>query len=196
MTFIRSLFERISNPAGRRKDLTMAKATPPARRADPKASTRRILDAMVSPLKAKIAGLEAGTKKPDDAPAAPAAKPGSALTEDRLLAILDAREAKRSASQSVADQKREFVATKLKDLPAFAAKSLGDDPANWPAEEQALRSDYRASLAAAGVKPANVGGKEPGGKPPAKAVDLTKMSPSEKFELGLKQDEKPPAAAE
>jgi len=175
----------------------MAKATPPARRADPKASTRRILESMVSPLKSEVAALKGQLgKKADDAPAAAApVKTGGALTEDRLLAILDARDARNAQTQSVADQRREFVATKLKDLPAFAARSLGDDPARWPEEEQALRTEYRASLAAAGVKPASVGGREPGGKPPAKAVDLSKLSPSEKFELGLKQEEKPPAAA-
>lgn len=57
-----------------------------------------------------------------------------------------------------------FIGEKMKDLPPTYQSQLGNDPAKWPTEEQAIRDRFRAEMAAAGFKVPDVGAGNAGGE--------------------------------
>jgi hypothetical protein len=85
-------------------------------------------------------------------------------------------------------QRDAYLANKLKDVPAAYRNQLGNDPAKWATEEQTIRDQFKTDLAAAGLKPKDVGGVTPaGGAPPTSSVDLSKLNPTQLAELSFKQ---------
>jgi hypothetical protein len=95
------------------------------------------------------------------------------------------------------DGKSRFVGEKMKDLPQVYQGLLGNDPAKWAAEEQDIRTRFKADLKTAGVTAADVGGDASQGASAAGAIDLSKMNTQAKLELGLKQSTaaRPPGTA-
>lgn len=111
-------------------------------------------------------------------------KPAPVTAEDVAKIVAEQLKGFQQTSQQTA-QREAYLGSKLKDLPAAYRNQLGPDPAKWAAEEQAIRDQFKADLAAAGVKPADVGGDQPGGQKPGQAVDLSKLSPVQKVMAGL-----------
>lgn len=111
-------------------------------------------------------------------------KPTPVTAEDVAKIVAEQLKGFQQTSQQTA-QREAYLGSKLKDLPAAYRNQLGPDPAKWAAEEQAIRDQFKADLAAAGVKPADVGGDQPGGQKPGQAVDLSKLSPVQKVMAGL-----------
>lgn len=56
-----------------------------------------------------------------------------------------------------------FIADKLKGLPASYAAKLGIDPAKFAAEEQTIRTEFKADMKALGFEVKDVGAGNPGG---------------------------------
>lgn len=117
------------------------------------------------------------------------------LTLDDLTRVLNDRDKQSRESADLASRRQTYVADKLKDLPPFAAAQLGNDPAKWPAEEQAARTQYREFMKSQGVTLPDVSGNPPASKaaggtttPAGAPVDLSKMSPVQLIEMGLKND--------
>lgn len=106
-----------------------------------------------------------------------------ALTLEDLNRVLNERDTR--SQQTAARQ--QYAATKLKDLPPGYEQRLGSDPAKWPAEEQQLRTEFRAFLGTQGVKPPDVGGGNAGGTAAGSVVDLSKQSTMALIEQGLAQ---------
>jgi hypothetical protein len=132
-------------------------------------------------------------------PAAPAeqgaaAKGGKGEAADKPLSMDDVRKAITDALSSTQQQQAKtqarasYAAEKLKDLPKVYQDQLPDtDDANALAQaEQRIRAAYQADFKLAGGKTADVGGQAAGGKPPTNAVDLSKVSPVQAIEMGLK----------
>lgn len=89
--------------------------------------------------------------------------------------------------QAIEQKRRDFAAEKLKGLPAVYGSRLGDDPAKWEAEAQAIAEQAKTELAAAGLKPADVGGRATGGTPPKSQVDVSKLSGTALITEGIKR---------
>jgi hypothetical protein len=81
------------------------------------------------------------------------------LTLDDITKLLDARDTQRAGTEA----RQKFIGEKLKGVPAAYHGLLGNDPAKWPAEEQAIRAQLQTDLAGLGVKAGNVGGGAGGG---------------------------------
>lgn len=157
----------------------------------------------IASLTTAVAGLAAGQQKLVDALSQqqaatqqqqPAGKPG-ALTADDVGRIVGEKLQAFQTSQQQSQQRQQFVGDKLKDVPAVYHTLLGNDPAQWPQQEQKIRDQFKADLAAAGVKAPSVSGDAGtgGSATPAgtAAVDVNKLSATQKIEMGLKQS--PPA---
>ena len=113
---------------------------------------------------------------------------GKAITEERIAELLDQREQRRQQSDDVARRKAAALGgEKGKDLPDAYKRLVGDDPAKWDAELAAAREQFHADHKAAGnAPPKDVGGGDPGGRPPAAVVDTSKMNAMQELQLGLK----------
>ena len=79
-----------------------------------------------------------------------------------------------------------YIATKMGDLPEVYRQQLSGDPANWSSQEQSIRAQYRADFAAIMAKGPRVDGAAAGGSPPSAAVDISKLNPLQKIELGIR----------
>jgi hypothetical protein len=163
-----------------------ATATPPAATGgfDSKAFGAELLGSfkshlaeVVKPLQEEINTLKGGGKaKPAEAEVKP-------LSADDVVRLLDARDSKLSALAA----RQEFISKKMSKLPAAYQAKLGNDPAKWPVEEQVIREEFRADLKSMGVKVPDLGGEgtEETVLSPAAAVDLSKMTASQKIGIGL-----------
>lgn len=88
---------------------------------------------------------------------------------ERAAATQKAAEAKAADDAKAAEAKaatEKFAAENLKGVPGRYHGDLGGDPAAWEAKAKAIREQFAADLAAAGVKVADVGGTA-GGEAPA-----------------------------
>jgi hypothetical protein len=98
-----------------------------------------------------------------------------------------------TTSQQQAQARQSYIDTKLKDvsekLPELLG-TLGNDPAKFAEQEQAIRGTFKSRMEALGVKAADVSGKTEGGKPAGAAVDTSKLSGFELLTLATK-DQKP-----
>jgi hypothetical protein len=74
------------------------------------------------------------------------------------------------------EAKNAFIAEKLKGVPAAYHGRLGDDPAKWPGEEQAIRNSLKSDLAMMGVAPKEVSGGDPGGASGSAATAEAKIT--------------------
>jgi hypothetical protein len=121
---------------------------------------------------------------------------GKAISAADVSKVVGEQIAAQNAARESSDARKAFVGEKLKDVPAVYAAKLGDDPAKWPADEQAIRTQYQADLAKAGVKAPNVDGAAgtAGAAKAGAAVDTSKISGQSLIEVGLK-DSKPVGAA-
>ena len=129
-------------------------------------------------------------QSPAPAPAAAAAsKDGTPkpITMEDIKALLDGRD-KSAAKSATRDG---YAKDKLGDLPAAYRNQLPDtdDMGALDKAAQTIREGYREDLKAKGFTVADVGGNAPAnGVPPAKGpVDMSKMSPTQLIEMGLKQ---------
>jgi hypothetical protein len=110
---------------------------------------------------------------------------GKPLTLDDVSKLLDNKLNAAQSSAQAAEQKKGFVADKLKDLPAAYQGQLGNDPSKWAAEEQAIRGQYKADFKTAGGTVPNVGGGDAKGAPPTQAVDTSKLKGRAALEAGI-----------
>lgn len=134
---------------------------------------------MVGQLTQQVSGLATalqGVKplKAEDVTAAAAAAVKSALAEV---------EGKRATG----DQRKAFIAEKLKGVPPAYAMALGEDPAKWDAEAAAITTRAKTELEAAGYKPADIGGKSTGGAAASTTPDFSKLNGQQLLEEGLKR---------
>jgi hypothetical protein len=88
-------------------------------------------------------------------------------------------------SQQQADARKAYIKAKMEKVPEIYHGLLGNDPAKWPAEEQAARERLKVDLAAQGVKPEPVGGDKTGGLSPAAVTDLSKIDPMGELEAAV-----------
>ena len=174
---------------------------PPAAPIDMKAlgeaiatSVKSAVDAAVKPLADNQQALASALAKlPAATPAAEKDKPadaGKPLTAEDVGKIVGEQLKGFQQQQSQSAERTRFQQDKLKDLPEVYRNQLGNDPAKWAAEEQAIRDRYKADFKAAGGKVEDVGGEQPGGQAPAASLDLSKNSPVQNIALGLR-DAKP-----
>jgi hypothetical protein len=194
------LFRRSPRTGGRKANMAETTTT-----ATPQASSGGInqeaVDASISkamgPLLEKLDKLVNATAPITPAAAAQTANADKPLTAAELTRMLDQRDEQRSNQQKLQDGKSRFVGEKMKDLPQVYQGLLGNDPAKWAAEEQDIRTRFKADLKTAGVTAADVGGDASQGASAAGAIDLSKMNTQAKLELGLKQSTaaRPPGTA-
>lgn len=113
----------------------------------------------------KKAAEDAAKKAADDAAGAGEAKP-LAFTQEQFDKAVEAKASKLiddklaardQTAQQTAERAR-FIGEKLKDLPEVYRAKLGNDPAKWAADEQAIRDGLKADLKGLGIDPANIGG--------------------------------------
>jgi hypothetical protein len=186
----------LGRPAGGRKATTMAgeTTTPPAPGGLDLTALSTAIGAAVAeankPLLEQLSKLQSPAAPATPTPTATAGGAGGGdkpkfLTAEDLVRVLDARD----QTRQTADARRSFASDKLKDLPPGYESRLGNDPAKWPAEEQQLRTEYRAFLDKQGIKVPDVGGgaAADGTKKPGEVVDLSKMSTIDKMVAGLKE---------
>jgi hypothetical protein len=166
------------------------------------------IEAVFKPLVAQVGDLAKNQKVIADtiaatpaAPATPAAskddKP-KALTADEVDALLTRKLAEAQAKGAKSADRQAFIDTKMKDVPAAYRGKLGDDPAQWAAQEQAIRGEWAADLKAVGFTPPNVGGGAGGAggtTPAAKAVDETKLSGAQLLSIAVEESAVPSRAA-
>lgn len=155
----------------------------------------------------KLAGALAKANKPlldalDKLAATPAATPAPAaaaekkdeaakpLTAADVAKIVADTMGTARASDQAAAARQATIETKLKDLPAAYRNQLGNDPAKWQAEEQAIRDAYKADFKAAGGadQTKDVGGNNggAGAAKPAQTLDLSKLTPTQLIAQGLR----------
>lgn len=147
------------------------------------------------PFQDVIAKFEAASSAPPAAATTAATDGGKpkAFTLEDVSKLLDSKLQQQAASSKQAEERKGFVAAKLKDLPPAYQNQLGPDPSKWAAEEQAIRDQYKADFKIAGGTTPKVEGGNPGGSPPAAAVDVSKLSSRAKIEAGLKMTAHPVA---
>lgn len=171
---------------------TTAPATPPAANGgtDVAELVKAAVDAAMKPVLETVAGLQKGQEALQEA-AAKAIGP-----EDVAKAVQDAVAAQTTA-QAATDAKKAFIAEKLKGVPAAYHGKLGDDPAKWAAEEQAIRAELKSDLAAMGVTAPDLDGGAAAAEAatPAATVDTSKLTGQQLMEIGLKTS-KPVGPAE
>jgi len=143
------------------------------------AATAAIAEA-IKPLGEQIKGLQDGLSK--------------AATADMVKQTISEQIAAANASQAKGVDRAKFISEKMGDVPAAYLTGLGDDPAKFAEQEQAIRTTLKVDLAKLGVKSADVGG-DAGGKKVSDAIDTSKMSAIELIDLGVKQTSGGQAAA-
>lgn len=144
----------------------------------------------------KLSGLVAAQQPAADAskgtPAAAAAGTPSAaapITLKDVADLLDKRDAQRQQSNQVTTQREAFIGSKLKNFPAAYQAKLGNDPAKWDAEATEIENAFKADAQKFGWKIPNVGGDNPGGTAVTSVrPDMSKLSPTQLIEAGLKQE--------
>lgn len=198
---LQTLFKRSAKAGG--KDSAMAKNNSAASASDVEVDVEAIVARAMESALAKMA--DANTKLveglvtkfiPAASPAATEKKDeGKPLTREELLGDvkkLIAESLGQHQQTTQTQQLRErYLGEKLKDLPAAYRNQLGSDPAKWTAEEQAIRDAYKADFKIAGGTVADVGGSAGAGnssaaKKPGEGVDMSKMTPTQLMELGMK----------
>jgi hypothetical protein len=190
-----NLFRRSPHTGGRKANVaeTTTTATPPANSGgiDQAALAKAIADGIAEQLKPITEQL--GKLTAPAAPATQAAPAAAATTADKPLTLadfqklLDDRDKQNQSRQQLESSKGKFVADKLKDLPPVYQGLLGNDPSKWAAEEQDIRTRFKADFKAAGGTVEQVGADGSAGAAPGGAIDLSKMTALEKMALGLKQ---------
>ena len=122
-----------------------------------------IADTMANDAQSKTDAAKAAADKAKASDPAEAAKPLTAADVAKLVAetMTNTLKARDEAAQSTA-ARNAFVADKLKGVPAAYQAQLGHDPAQWAAEEQAIRTGLKADLTAMGATVKDLGG-EAGG---------------------------------
>jgi hypothetical protein len=121
------------------------------------------------------AGKDKGGKDGKDDKGAAAAAP----TLEQIGALIDSKlTAAQQSSQSKA-QRDQYMADQLKDLPAAYRNQLGNDPAKWKEEEQAIRDQFKSDLKTAGVETKALGdaARDGGKTPELRPVDRSKLTP-------------------
>jgi hypothetical protein len=112
------------------------------------------------------------------------------LTAEDVGKLLDQKLTAQQQSAAAAAARTAFAGSKLKDLPQAYQDKLGNDPAKWAGEEQAIREQFKSDMKALGVEPKTVGGaatSDGGITAAADKPDLSKMNPVQLIALGLKQ---------
>ena len=183
------------------KTKTAAKpTTPPAAAAEPidyerlaASMTKAFVAASAETNKPILEALQSQAQaKPAAAAKAAAAKAGDegdapqGLTEERMAQILDERDRRRDQQRQAQDARRQFEGEKLNDLPPAYRRLLGDDPAKFVEQAADIRAQYEADHRAAGNAPKDVGGKNPGGRPPAE--DRPDMSAQDRLLQKMNQE--------
>jgi hypothetical protein len=192
------MFERLKNLF--RKESAMAETNPapaagtqlPADLAAQLAALTGIVGSLAESQKTIVSAVEKLTATPGTPPATGAAgaagKPNAITLED-LTRVLDQRDQQRSAAAAKTAARQGFIESKMNDLPSAYRQLLPDtdDAGQLAAAEQRIRTQYQADFKTAGGKVPDVGGGTPGGAPPAAGVvDVSKMSPTQLVEMGLK----------
>jgi hypothetical protein len=202
---IRRIFKGRSNTGGKAIMAKEVEATPPA--LDQAAITKLVSDTVAASLAKTLPDAIASATKPlTDALAAlpkpaeakaDASKKDEPLTLDAIGKLIDSRLSATQQQQSTKAQRDKYIAEKLKDLPAAYARQLGDDPAKWAAEEQAIRGDFKTDYESKGFKLPPVGDpKSDGGTTPdKKPLDLSKMTPMQLAVQGLSESKPVTGAA-
>jgi hypothetical protein len=191
------MFKGLSNlfRKGKKMPEQTAAATPPnSGGIDAKALADAIsagIAEQLKPLAAKLDQLTSPAPAPAAAAAvAPAATAAAAAEKPLTLAdiakALNDRDQANAQRAALATSKQTFLDSKMKDLPGAYRAKLGDDPSKWTAEEQAIRSEFRADFKIAGGQATQVGGDVSDGSSPETAVDTSKMTAIQKIELGLR----------
>jgi hypothetical protein len=135
----------------------------------------------------QVADLQANVKVVSDTLAKLPPATATAVTVEQVEKLVGEKLAATQAAAATKAQREAFVAEKLKDVPAAYHATLGEDPAKFAEQEQAIRATLKADLEKAGVKAEPVGGGG-GGKAAADApVDTSKLSAYELIGLGVKQ---------
>lgn len=125
-------------------------------------------------------GAGKSAKKDTDAPAA--------LTPEAVAKIVADQLAAHTTTQAAQTARTAYANDKLKDLPQTYRDLLPNtgDPAQLAQAEQAIRARYRAEIGDKAAAGTNLGGGGGGAAPQGK-VDLSKLSPQKKIEMGLQQ---------
>lgn len=135
---------------------------------------------------------DAAGKTAEDASAAgggaSGASGGAPLTAEGIAKLVADQLAAQSAGQEKKAARASYIAAKMKDVPDAYHSALGDDPAKWADQEQAIRATLKGDLTKLGVKAENVGGDATagGGDKPAAAIDTSKLSGIELIGMGVK----------
>lgn len=112
---------------------------------------------------------------------------GKVANPEAIAKVVSDQLAASQASQTKIAARQAYVSEKMKDVPAAYLSQLGDDPAKFTENEQAIRTQLKADLAKLGVKAPDVGGTAPGGDPKkaTDAVDTSKLSGIELITMGV-----------
>jgi len=122
-----------------------------------------IADTMANDAKAKAdeaAAKTAAAASPTSTPTATATTAAGQrrLTAEAVAKLLNDTLAARDQVAQGAAARNSFIADKLKGVPAAYHGKLGNDPSKWPAEEQAIRENFKADLQSLGLKAPDVSG--------------------------------------
>lgn len=202
MSLIRSLFRGRSNSGG--KDPQMGDentATPPADQGGQvnqdviaqvvAAAVAKALPAAIAeankPIVEALAKLQ-GAAPQQSQPQAAAAQT-QPVTLDAIQQLLEKKLSDHQQSAQLKARREAYQTEKLKDLPPVYRNLLGNDPDKWAAEEQEIRKQFRADLSSAGIQVPNVAGTAdtPGDAKLPNTADLSKLSPVQLIEAGLKK---------
>jgi hypothetical protein len=185
-------FKRQSKTAG--KATKMAETTPAA--FDYEKLGAAVAKAMAPAFTDALAPLaeQVGRLQPASTPATTPADAGQKTLTLEDIDKLVSTKLQAVQQQSQSQQARQaYIASKLADLPEEYQGALGTDPAQFAAQEQAIRGRYKGLLDKLGVKPAEVSG---GASAAAGAVAPSaqvarpddKRSPVQKIAAGLAAD--------
>lgn len=171
---------------------TTAPATPPAANGGATITelVKTAVDQAMKPILETVAGLQHGQEELRKAAA-------HAITAADIDTAVHAAVTAQKTAQAAAEARKRFLAEKLKDVPAVYHGKLGDDPDKWAAEEQAIRAELKADLAAMGVTAPDLDGGAAAAEAatPAATVDTSKLTGQQLMEIGLKTS-KPVGPAE
>jgi hypothetical protein len=147
------------------------------------------------PLLEQIAKLQPAAATPAET----AAKPGEAgaakpLTLDDVTKVIKDTLGERDRTASTSAARQRFIDEKLKGLPAAYHLMIPqtDDAQQLEAAGKRARETFEADFKVQGGEKKSVGGETTGGAAPAATVDLSKLSPIAKIQMGIK-DSKPSA---
>ncbi len=92
------------------------------------------------------------------------------ISADDVAKAVEAKLGESKASAEADAAKKAFIGDKLKGVPETYVSKLGNDPAKWAEEEQAIRTQLKSDLAAIGATVPNVSGGGDGAAPAAAAA--------------------------